>query len=116
MTIAENLRLVKPEAKLEELKDVCKQAGLDDFIENMPDKYDTKVGENGISLSGGQKQRLAIARALLKESKIILFDEATSALDNETQDKINELFEEFKEAELVPQLFVDGKATEGVLY
>jgi len=101
MTIAENLRLVKPEAKLEELKDVCKQAGLDEFIENMPDKYDTRVGENGISLSGGQKQRLAIARALLKESKIILFDEATSALDNETQDKIKNVIKDISKTHTV---------------
>ena len=101
MTIAENLRLVKPEAKLDELKDVCKQAGLDDFIENMPDKYNTKVGENGISLSGGQKQRLAIARALLKESKIILFDEATSALDNETQDKIKNVIKNISKTHTV---------------
>lgn len=101
MTISENLRLVKPEASINEIIEVCKKAGLDEFIENMPNKYDTKVGENGISLSGGQKQRLAIARALLKESKIILFDEATSALDNETQDKIKNVIKNISKTHTV---------------
>lgn len=66
----------------------CKTASLDEFINTLPNKYDTVVGEGGITLSGGQKQRLAIARALVQKTEIILFDEATSSLDNETQYEI----------------------------
>src|SRR5574344_788107 len=66
----------------------CKIAQIDDYINTLPNKYDTLLGENGVNLSGGQKQRLAIARALVKNSKIILFDEATSALDNITQKEL----------------------------
>ncbi len=85
MTIKENLLLCKPDATDQQLKQACKRAYIDDFILSLPQKYDTRLGENGIYLSGGQKQRLAIARVLLKGSKVILFDEATSALDNESQ-------------------------------
>ena len=68
--------------------EACRMACIDDYINKLPQKYDTILGEGGIILSGGQKQRLAIARALLKKTEIILFDEATSSLDNETQEKI----------------------------
>lgn len=85
MSIKENLLLAKPDATQKEIEEVCRQAYIDEFIEGLPDKYETNLGENGLTLSGGQRQRLAIARALLKNSKIILFDEATSALDNESQ-------------------------------
>lgn len=67
---------------------------LDEYIETLPDKYDTKLGEGGVNLSGGQKQRLSIARALAKESKVILFDEATSALDNESQSYIKKVIDD----------------------
>ncbi len=89
LTIRENLKLVKDDMTDEEMIRVCKLAYLHDFITSLKDGYDTKVGEGGLTLSGGQRQRLAIARALLKNTEIILFDEATSALDNEAQDFIN---------------------------
>ena len=88
LTIRENLKLVKEDLTEEEMITACKIACLDEFIQELPNKYDTVLGESGVILSGGQKQRLAIARALVQKTKIILFDEATSALDNETQSKI----------------------------
>lgn len=88
ISIRDNLQLVKEDLTDEEIIKACKIARLDEFINSLPDKYDTVVGENGVVLSGGQKQRLAIARALIQKAKIILFDEATSSLDNETQAEI----------------------------
>ena len=95
-SIKDNLLLAKEDASMEEIRKVCKLACIDDYIMSLPDKYETKVGENGIILSGGQKQRIAIARALLMKTEIILFDEATSALDNETQSKIQEAINNLK--------------------
>lgn len=88
-----NLRLVKPNATNKELDDVCKEPCFYDFVMSLPEKYNTIIGEGGVNLSGGQKQRLAIARALLKDCKILLFDEATSSLDNITQQEIQESIE-----------------------
>ncbi len=96
MSIKDNLRLVKSNVSDEEIVEACKTACLDDFIESLPNKYDTIVGEAGINLSGGQRQRLAIARALIQNTKIILFDEATSALDNATQLKIQTAIDNLK--------------------
>lgn len=96
MSIKDNLLLVNPDASLEEIDKVCKQACLHDYINSLPDKYDTVIGESGVNLSGGQKQRLAIARALLKNSPILLFDEATSALDNQTQSEIKATLDNLK--------------------
>ena len=90
LSIRDNLRLVKKDMTDDEMIDACRMACLTEFIESLPDKYDTIVGEGGISLSGGQRQRLAIARALVQKTEIILFDEATSALDNETQESIQD--------------------------
>ena len=95
-SIKENLRIVKPNATNKEIVEACKLASLHDFIMNLPDKYDTLVGEGGITLSGGQRQRLAIARALLLKTEIIMFDEATSSLDNETQKEISEAIHNLK--------------------
>ena len=96
LTLAQNLRLVKPDATDDELFDVLKQSEMYDFIMSQPDKLNTVLGENGIILSGGQKQRLAIARAILKKSKIMVFDESTSSLDNENQAKIKDVIHNLK--------------------
>ena len=95
-TIKENLLLAKEDATDEEIKEACKLARIDEYIETLPEKYETMIGENGVILSGGQKQRLAIARALLMKTEIILFDEATSALDNETQKEIQQAIDNLK--------------------
>lgn len=96
LSIRDNLKLVKEDLTDEEMFEACKLACLDEFIENLPNKYDTIVGESGVILSGGQKQRLAIARALIQKTKIILFDEATSSLDNETQAEIQKAISNLK--------------------
>ena len=96
MSIKDNLKLVKDNVTDAEIIESCKLACLDEYIESLPNKYDTIVGEGGVNLSGGQRQRLAIARALVQDTKIILFDEATSALDNETQSKIQKAIDNLK--------------------
>lgn len=96
MSIKDNLKLVKSDLTNKEMKEACKIACLEDFIKELPNGYDTIIGEGGVNLSGGQKQRLAIARALVQKTEIILFDEATSALDNETQEKIQQAIENMK--------------------
>ena len=87
-TIKNNIIYAKPDATMQEIEEVAKSSFAIEFIEKLPNKFDTIIGENGIRLSGGQKQRLSIARALLKKSKIILLDEATSSLDADTENKI----------------------------
>lgn len=87
-TIAENLRWGRPEAPLEDLRAVCRDAEADDFISNLSDGYDTVLGQQGAGLSGGQKQRICIARALLKRPKILILDDSTSAVDIATEAKI----------------------------
>lgn len=87
-SIFNNFKFVKDDVTLDEIREVCKKAYIDDYIMSLPNKYDTVIGEGGVNLSGGQKQRIAIARTLLKDTKVILFDEATSALDNESQEYI----------------------------
>ena len=97
LSIKDNLRLVKKDITDKEIEEACNLACLNEFIESLPDKYDTVVGEGGVTLSGGQRQRLAIARALIQKTKIILFDEATSALDNETQNNIQQAINNLRE-------------------
>ena len=90
-TILENFKIVNEKVTLKKVREYCKLSEIDDYIMSLPNGYDTIIGEGGINLSGGQKQRLAIARALMKESKILLLDEATSALDNVNQEKIKKV-------------------------
>ena len=89
-TIKNNIKYAKEDATSEEVLNVSKLSFCDEFINKLPDKYETIIGENGVRLSGGEKQRLSIARAMLKKSSIILLDEATSSLDSETESKIQE--------------------------
>ena len=84
-SVLENIRYGKPEASVAEVRAAARAAYAEDFIDALPDGYETMVGERGLRLSGGQRQRLAIARAFLRDSPILLLDEATSALDSESE-------------------------------
>ena len=100
-TIKDNLLLVKPDATDDEINTALSKAFLTDFISEQPNGIMTKVGENGVKLSGGQKQRLAIARAFLNDSKIVVFDESTSALDNVAQTYVQNSIDECKNKTVV---------------
>ncbi len=89
-TIKNNIKYGRGDASDEEIFEVAKLSYCDEFINNLPHKFDTLIGENGVRLSGGEKQRISIARAMMKQSSIILLDEATSSLDSETESKIQE--------------------------
>ena len=89
-TIADNIRYGAPYASIEEVIAAATAAEVHSFIDELPDKYDTKVGEQGVSLSGGQKQRISIARALLTNPSILILDDCTSALDAQTESRIQE--------------------------
>ncbi len=93
-TIKENLRWGDKNATDEDIIRVCKLAQADEFIEQMPDKYDTYIERGGANVSGGQKQRLCIARALLKKPKILILDDSTSAVDTKTDAMIRKAFRE----------------------
>lgn len=97
-TIRENIGYGKADASFEEIQEAARMAGCQSFIERLPDGYDTVIEENGTNLSGGQKQRIAIARALLRNSPILVLDEMTSAMDVQTEEEIlDELMKEVKE-------------------
>jgi ATP-binding cassette, subfamily B, bacterial MsbA len=95
-SVTENIRYAKPGASNEEVMEAARLANADTFVRQLPQGYDTEIGERGVKLSGGQKQRLAIARAILKQAKILVLDEATSSLDSESeyviQDALDKLF------------------------
>jgi len=93
-TVADNIRYAKPEATQAEIERVAKAANAHDFIMDLPNRYDTEVGERGVKLSGGQKQRIAIARAMLKDAPLIVLDEATSALDSKAEMEVQKGLEE----------------------
>ena len=84
-TIAENIAYARPDASLKDIEAAAIRANAHDFIQRLPDGYETLVGERGVKLSGGERQRVAIARAILSDAPILIFDEATSSLDNETE-------------------------------
>jgi ABC-type multidrug transport system fused ATPase/permease subunit len=87
-TVRDNIAYGRPEAALEEIQEAARKAQADDFIRALPEGYDTNLAERAVNLSGGQKQRLAIARAFLKNSPILVLDEPTSALDAETEEAL----------------------------
>jgi ATP-binding cassette, subfamily B, bacterial HlyB/CyaB len=95
-TIYDNLLMANPHATFEQVVKACRMAEIHDTIEQLPQGYQTEIGERGVGLSGGQKQRLAIARALLKQPKILIFDEATSSLDSATAEHFAQTVNQLK--------------------
>jgi ATP-binding cassette subfamily B multidrug efflux pump len=93
-TLKDNIAFSRPEASMEEIEAAAKLARIHDFIDSLPERYDTPVGERGITLSGGQRQRITIARALLANPKILIFDDALSFVDAKTEDEIQQAIEE----------------------
>ncbi|KAG1052937.1 hypothetical protein G6F43_004953 [Rhizopus delemar] len=100
-SILENIRYGRPDATLEEVKEAARQANAEMFIEGFPEGYDTVVGERGAALSGGQKQRIAIARAILKNPKVLILDEATSALDTQSESMVQEALDKLMQGRTV---------------
>ena len=93
-TVLNNIKYAQPDASNEEIFEAARLSMSEEFINNLEEGFETKIGENGVKLSGGERQRLSIARAFLKKSRIILLDEATSSLDSETEEKIKKAIDE----------------------
>ena len=90
-----NLKWGREDASMEEVEEVCRIACVDEFLERLPEGYDTEMGQGGVNVSGGQKQRICIARALLKKPKVLILDDSTSAVDTATERKIRERLAEY---------------------
>ena len=97
-TVANNIRFVRPESGQEKVEMAARQAYADVFIRNLPDGYDTRIGERGVRLSGGERQRIVLARALLQEAPVVVLDEPTSALDSESERYIQRAIAEIRKA------------------
>ena len=111
-TIKENICYgINREVTDAEIKEACQKAFIDDFIENLPDKYETKISEGGGNLSGGQRQRIAIARIFLRKPSILILDEATSALDNTTEKHIQKAIETFQKENNITILSIAHRLT-----
>lgn len=100
-SIINNITLLDSKIQTEEVIEVCRNLGIHEYIDSLPQKYDSNVGDNGIKLSGGQKQRIAIARAILKKSSVLIFDEATSNLDTITEEKIVNYVEKISSGRII---------------
>ena len=100
-SIADNIRYANPEASMEEVIEAAKSANAHEFITKLPDGYDTKVGEGGVSLSGGEKQRISIARAIIQKPDILILDEATAAMDTRTERKIQAAIDNLKQGRTI---------------
>jgi ATP-binding cassette subfamily B protein len=99
-TVAENIRLGHPEAPMERVQEAARIAGADEFIQALPQGYDTPIGERGLKLSGGQRQRISLARAILRDPAILVLDEATSAVDTRTEELIQRNLHRFREGRI----------------
>ena len=111
-TLFDNLAAAHPHAGAGEVMEACRQAEIHDFIEGLPQGYRTLVGENGVGLSGGQKQRIAIARALLRQPRILIFDEATASLDRDTAESFARTVSRLRGSATV--LFISHYVPEGL--
>ena len=110
-TVRENIALHKPDATLEEIIEACKKAGAHEFIEKLPKRYETVLGEHGCGLSGGEKQRLALARALLGNPTFIILDEATSSLDTVSEMEIHKVIKQLKDENIAVILIAHRLST-----